>query len=433
MPYTSYYGPKKSLIRISLLLLFILVCPMVSMGLDITRSTEPNLAVDPGSSFYLTIPLANPESQITGSYVIISDAELKSSVETALAGSGLQIDWPNKKVAYIVRSKEMLRKSWDEQLGKLFDAVDAANLGLNLITLEPPSPTDIVTIFTGTPIDWTIDLGDNYRGTELEGNSKAIENCMKSERDGFWVTYSGGVARKSIRDGILIPPTTDILIQIPLKAPENRVEHQISLNIPYYYTSSFVKVPQCAALKITSNQVIWKKTVSVKKDKSEGTSSSGPDPADGTKMKYEGNGHYYELVKKDVYWNDAKSYAENQQFTDPETGLIYRGHLATITSPEENSWIVDKLISPLNKDNIYPWIGGFQGEGYSGKPAEGWQWINGEKWSWTNWKDGEPNDLFGRYDEKYLKIYPGGKWNDESIDGEPGWDNYILIEFESTG
>lgn len=278
MPYTRY-GPKKSLIRISLLLLFILVCPMVSMGLDITRSTEPNLAVDPGSSFYLTIPLANPESQITGSYVIISDAELKSSVETALAGSGLQIDWPNKKVGYIVRSQEMLRKSWDEQLGELFDAVDAVNLGLNLITLEPPSPTDIVTIFTGTPVDWTIDLGDNYRGTELEGNFKAIKSCMKT--DPFTAIDNRGYPyNRYLRDGFLIPPTMNIIIQIPVKAPTDEKDYQIILKIPYYYTSYMVHVPQCAALKITPNQVTWKKTVSVKKGKSEETSSRDSEPTE---------------------------------------------------------------------------------------------------------------------------------------------------------
>jgi len=143
--------------------------------------------------------------------------------------------------------------------------------------------------------------------------------------------------------------------------------------------------------------------------------------------KWSENGHYYELIKKDVNWNEAKEYAEKREFE--KNGVVYKGYLATLTSQEENSWVVENLVSPTGKGDVYPWLGGYQVQGYN-NPSEGWKWVTGEDWSWTNWNEGEPNDLFGRSNERYLKMYPSGKWNDESIDGEPGWENYILIEYQ---
>jgi hypothetical protein len=63
-----------------------------------------------------------------------------------------------------------------------------------------------------------------------------------------------------------------------------------------------------------------------------------------------------------VNWNEAKSYAEKQQFTDPQTGITYKGHLATITSPEENSWIAQNLVAELSGSNNVFWLGGYQDE-----------------------------------------------------------------------
>jgi len=143
--------------------------------------------------------------------------------------------------------------------------------------------------------------------------------------------------------------------------------------------------------------------------------------------KWSENGHYYELIKRDVNWNEAKEYAEKREFE--KNGVVYKGYLATLTSQEENSWVVENLVSPTGKGDVYPWLGGYQVQGYN-NPSEGWKWVTGEDWSWTNWNEGEPNDLFGRSNERYLKMYPSGKWNDESIDGEPGWENYILIEYQ---
>jgi hypothetical protein len=128
--------------------------------------------------------------------------------------------------------------------------------------------------------------------------------------------------------------------------------------------------------------------------------------------------------------NDVLSlpkYAEKQEFEEESTGEIYKGYLATITSPEENSWIIENILSTISTSDTCLWLGGYQLEGYD-NPSEGWRWITGETWSWTNWNKGEPNDD-SDYNERYLEMYAwNGNWNDECIGG--WWTNYILVEYE---
>lgn len=96
------------------------------------------------------------------------------------------------------------------------------------------------------------------------------------------------------------------------------------------------------------------------------------------------------------------------------------GHLATITSQDENDFIVDKL------DPTYNWIGVFQPDG-SEEPAGGWQQITGEPWSYINWKSGEPNN-YGDGENK-LHLYNNGLWIDDSYNSLQ--DGYI-VEYEET-
>lgn len=163
-----------------------------------------------------------------------------------------------------------------------------------------------------------------------------------------------------------------------------------------------------------------------------------------TRVKCDLNGHYYDIVYKIVNWNDAKSYAEKQQFFDSKTGITYKGHLATITSSEENSWIFQNMISPLNAKKDYGfWLGGHQEEGYENRPSEGWHWVTGEPWSWTNWCSwgAEPNDMNGG--ERHLEMWgtdipckdnPSckriGFWNDEVFGGWTGVTEYLIIEYD---
>ena len=97
-----------------------------------------------------------------------------------------------------------------------------------------------------------------------------------------------------------------------------------------------------------------------------------------------------------------------------------RGHLATITSNEENRWIMEN--TGVGEDQV--WIGGIQ-EVPNGGPDSDWRWITGEPWEFTNWNSGEPNDA--GEDEFYLIIWdPSGTWNDELSDSnQPGY----VVEF----
>ena len=82
------------------------------------------------------------------------------------------------------------------------------------------------------------------------------------------------------------------------------------------------------------------------------------------------------------------------------------GHLATITSAEENQWIVDYLGGALTLDH---WLVGFQ------DLNDEWQWVKGEPWSYTNWYPGEPNSLIERalqFDDDETDPPEIGFWND---------------------
>lgn len=111
------------------------------------------------------------------------------------------------------------------------------------------------------------------------------------------------------------------------------------------------------------------------------------------------NGHYYECVPCGRNWYEADIYASTLTFE----GL--RGHLATITSPQENETVLS-----LQCD---AWLGGIQSEGAI-EPDEDWQWITGEPFAYTAWAPGEPNgDCVEPGCQNCLEVSLGlGGWND---------------------
>ncbi len=116
--------------------------------------------------------------------------------------------------------------------------------------------------------------------------------------------------------------------------------------------------------------------------------------------------HYYESVAESLTWEQAKIAAELRIYKGMQ------GHLATVTSEEENSFIVDHVIS----NNYYYWLGGFQPEGTPEPPYDNnWQWVTGEIWDteWDKWNTNEPNDDQGC--EDWLALMGDdhrGYWND---------------------
>ena len=124
------------------------------------------------------------------------------------------------------------------------------------------------------------------------------------------------------------------------------------------------------------------------------------------KLKKAENTHRYELIKQTMTWTEAKAYCES-----------LGGHLATITSAEENAYIYNNIIVP---NNARCWIGG------TDKETENvWKWVTGEEWSYSKWHYGEPNN--DSEDGDCLEIYTDGTWNDWT---SVATNSYFICEWD---
>ncbi|MBQ8302529.1 MAG: hypothetical protein IJX97_03150 [Clostridia bacterium] len=107
-------------------------------------------------------------------------------------------------------------------------------------------------------------------------------------------------------------------------------------------------------------------------------------------------GHLYAAIDQSLTWYDAYKFCES-----------IGGHLATITTEDEQAIITDMMTSATAP--IY-WIGGI-------KTDNKWHWITGEDFVYTNWESRMPDDS-GRI-EWFLNVYSSsapyntvGTWND---------------------
>lgn len=141
------------------------------------------------------------------------------------------------------------------------------------------------------------------------------------------------------------------------------------------------------------------------------------------------NGHWYELIilSGGLTWEQARDFAA----TFSSNGLP--GHLATVTSSDENSFI-EGIISGAGSDVKF-WIGGYQLPNQT-QTDVGWRWITGETWSFTDWgliQSDEPNDwpTPGENNEQnYLTINQEVEdtfWGDE---GSAATFGHLVVEYE---
>lgn len=128
------------------------------------------------------------------------------------------------------------------------------------------------------------------------------------------------------------------------------------------------------------------------------------------------NGHYYQVYDESMTWTEAKKYCES-----------LGGHLATITSQEEQQFIESQLVN--GQKSCY-WLGG------TDSAVEGkWNWITGEEFSYTKWGADMPDNW---QDEDYLMIYKDphpshtgntfGFWNDLKENGTCQGTSYFKKE-----
>ena len=105
------------------------------------------------------------------------------------------------------------------------------------------------------------------------------------------------------------------------------------------------------------------------------------------------NGHRYQVFDTSMRWTEAEEYCES-----------LGGHLVTITSEEEQKYIIDSLL-PSGTKNTY-FIGLFRDTSTSS-----WSWVTNESFDYTNWDYGEPNNTTENYVHMYCNIGNYGTWN----------------------
>ena len=137
-------------------------------------------------------------------------------------------------------------------------------------------------------------------------------------------------------------------------------------------------------------------------------------------VQWEGNGHWYDAIAFSSTWMKARVISSRRTYLD------LPGHLATLTSQEENDFVAQTF-----QVHDY-WLGGVQSR-RAIEVDQGWRWITGEPWNFTNWSEFEPNDACGISpgvedgEETFLNIWLDGTWNDMCNEAVlPGY----IIEYE---
>ncbi len=152
------------------------------------------------------------------------------------------------------------------------------------------------------------------------------------------------------------------------------------------------------------------------------------------KAYFAGTNNFYQNTTDFTTWENASARAGQAVLEGvPEI----RGHLATITSQEENDVIFGLLTATS-------WLGGSDNE------VEGeWRWVEGPEageqfWqgevagtpvngAYTNWAPGEPNQFFGAANpENYAHMRADGTWNDlpssQNLNYIIEWGGDLLVD-----
>ena len=140
---------------------------------------------------------------------------------------------------------------------------------------------------------------------------------------------------------------------------------------------------------------------------------------DAVPVTWTGNGHTYDLVTTStpITWDEARSLAE-----------AMGGHLATITSSDENDFVASLVTWQGTGVLERYWLGGFRTDQLRAiEPMSNWAWVTGETWGYSNWAPGEPNNGAGR-GQHYLHYYlSAGLWDDQ--DFSRPWMDSLVIEY----
>ena len=128
---------------------------------------------------------------------------------------------------------------------------------------------------------------------------------------------------------------------------------------------------------------------------------------------FEWNGHSYAIFDNCQSFETAKAYCEARG-----------GHLATITSEEENKALYD-FMKESGYTSVY--------FGFSDKEEEGsWKWVTGEETEYVNWNPAEPTGGENENYAMFFYLYEDGTWNDGAFkENAHDGGNAYLCEWES--
>jgi hypothetical protein len=139
-----------------------------------------------------------------------------------------------------------------------------------------------------------------------------------------------------------------------------------------------------------------------------------------------GNGHWYQCLRttgSGEVWNVSQAAAN-----------ALGGHLATLTSQQENSWVYELSVAQdAWSGRGGPLLGGYK------LPNNSFRWVTDEPWSYTSWLPGEPSS--GLW-EPYLNFLgpqgtssSGATWNDTDAivvaDNSGGQAYTYVVEWEA--
>lgn len=125
-------------------------------------------------------------------------------------------------------------------------------------------------------------------------------------------------------------------------------------------------------------------------------------------------GHVYEAVAASLNWYESRDAAAARRW------LGRQGHLAVITTPEENRFVREAL--PVAVRGQY-WLGGFKEARGSSDPSL-WHWVTGEPFAWSDWTGGVANDHWGEDGVHFWNdTTVRGSWND--IDRSAGFEPFV--------
>lgn len=161
--------------------------------------------------------------------------------------------------------------------------------------------------------------------------------------------------------------------------------------------------------------------------------------ADATPVYFPGNGHTYELVEVQTTWAGAVAAASAATYAG------YSGHLATITTAEENSFISSTFAS--GQAQYFAWLGGHEPNDdgiwlWGAGPEAGVQFATGNAasppYNYVNWHGIEPNDFANGEDflainlgGTFAAIGPGG-WGDSPNPNPADPIKAYIVEYETT-